>query len=76
MIDFVFDWWVCVYVQPDDLMALVVVVLYDLLDRKFQPREPMKRAEEGLIKAVRQVEDSLCRSVRADLPCEKAFILY
>ncbi len=61
-------------VQPDDLMALVVVVLYDLLDRKFQPRKPMKRAEEGLIKEVRQVEDSLCRSVRADLPCEK--VLY
>ncbi|XP_018949796.1 putative methyltransferase NSUN7 [Cyprinus carpio] len=47
--------------MPDDLMALVVVVLCDLLDRKFQPREPMKRAEEGLIKEVRQVEDSLCR---------------
>lgn len=62
-----------VCVQPDDLMALVVVVLCDLLDRKFQPREPMKRAEEGLIKEVRQVEDSLCRSVRAGLPCENAF---
>ncbi|XP_026059780.1 putative methyltransferase NSUN7 [Carassius auratus] len=47
--------------MPDDLMALVVVVLCDLLDRKFQPREPMQRAEEGLIKEVRQVEDSLCR---------------
>ncbi|XP_073698757.1 putative methyltransferase NSUN7 [Garra rufa] len=46
--------------MPDDLMALVVVVLYDLLDRKFQPREPMKRAEEA-IKEVREVEDSLCR---------------
>ncbi|XP_051766687.1 putative methyltransferase NSUN7 [Ctenopharyngodon idella] len=47
--------------MPDDLMALVVVILYDLLDRKFQPREPMKRVEEGLIKEVRQVEDSLYR---------------
>ncbi|XP_067297885.1 putative methyltransferase NSUN7 isoform X2 [Pseudorasbora parva] len=47
--------------MPDDLMALVVVVLYDLLDRKFQPREPMNRVEEGLIKEVRQVEDSLYR---------------
>ncbi|KAL1282515.1 hypothetical protein QQF64_001318 [Cirrhinus molitorella] len=46
--------------MPDDLMALVVVVLFDLLDRKFQPREPMKRAEEA-IKVVREVEDSLCR---------------
>ncbi|XDV14860.1 hypothetical protein PO909_015036 [Leuciscus waleckii] len=47
--------------MPDDLMALVVVVLYDLLDRKFEPREPIKRVEEGLIKEVRQVEDSLYR---------------
>jgi len=44
-------------------MALVVVVLYELLDRKFEPREPIKRVEEGLIKEVRQVEDSLYRSV-------------
>ncbi|KAK7166444.1 hypothetical protein R3I93_006270 [Phoxinus phoxinus] len=47
--------------MPDDLMALVVVILYDLLDRKFEPREPIKRVEEGLIKEVRQVEDSLYR---------------
>ncbi|XP_056112867.1 putative methyltransferase NSUN7 [Rhinichthys klamathensis goyatoka] len=47
--------------MPDDLMALVMVVLYDLLDRKFEPREPIKRVEEGLIKEVRQVEDSLYR---------------
>nr|XP_055061517.1 putative methyltransferase NSUN7 [Misgurnus anguillicaudatus] len=46
---------------PDDLMALVMVLLYDLLNRKFQPREPMKKAEGGLIKEVRQVEDSLYR---------------
>lgn len=54
---------VCVYVQPDDLMALVVVLLYDLMDRKFQPREPMIRGGEGLIKEVRQVEDTLYRLV-------------
>ncbi|KAI7811242.1 putative methyltransferase NSUN7 [Triplophysa rosa] len=41
-------------------MALVVVLLYDLMDRKFQPREPMIRGE-GLIKEVRQVEDRLHR---------------
>lgn len=70
------DWLFDVFVQPDDLMALVVVILYDLLDRKFQPREPMKRVEEGLIKEVRQVEDSLYRSVWAGLPCKNSFILY
>ncbi|XP_076848611.1 putative methyltransferase NSUN7 isoform X3 [Brachyhypopomus gauderio] len=31
--------------MPDDLMALVVVMLYDFQDRKFQSREPM--AEDG-----------------------------
>ncbi|XP_043103799.1 putative methyltransferase NSUN7 [Puntigrus tetrazona] len=46
---------------PDDLMALVAVIFFDLLDRKFQPREPIYRAEEGLIKDVREVENSLCR---------------
>lgn len=53
---------VCIYVQPDDLMALVVVLLYDLMERKFQPREPLIRGE-GLIKEVRQVEDRLHRLV-------------
>ncbi|XP_056589704.1 putative methyltransferase NSUN7 [Triplophysa dalaica] len=46
--------------MPDDLMALVVVLLYDLMERKFQPREPLIRGE-GLIKEVRQVEDRLRR---------------
>ncbi|XP_051558204.1 putative methyltransferase NSUN7 [Myxocyprinus asiaticus] len=47
--------------MPDDLMALVVVILYDLLDRKFQTRESIKTTGEGLMNKVRQVEDSLYR---------------
>ncbi|XP_051983582.1 putative methyltransferase NSUN7 [Xyrauchen texanus] len=47
--------------MPDGLMALVVVILYDLLDRKFQPRDSIKRAGEGLMKEVRHVEDILYR---------------
>ncbi|XP_056316381.1 putative methyltransferase NSUN7 [Danio aesculapii] len=47
--------------MPDDLMGLVVVMLYDLLDRKFQPRRPINRTEKRFIKDVRQVEDGLCR---------------
>lgn len=49
------------YVQPDDLMALAMVMLYDLQDRKFQPREPMRGEGEGAVEEVRLVEDSLFR---------------
>ncbi|XP_053533484.1 putative methyltransferase NSUN7 isoform X5 [Ictalurus punctatus] len=47
--------------MPDDLMALAMVMLYDLQDRKFQPREPMTGEGEGLVEEVRLVEDSLFR---------------
>lgn len=42
-------------------MALVMVMLYDLQDRKFQPREPMTGEGEGLVEEVKLVEDSLFR---------------
>ncbi|XP_037388465.1 putative methyltransferase NSUN7 [Pygocentrus nattereri] len=45
--------------MPDDLMSLVVVMLYDLQDRKFQPREPVIGEGEGFIEEVRRVENSL-----------------
>ncbi|XP_072525651.1 putative methyltransferase NSUN7 [Salminus brasiliensis] len=45
--------------MPDDLMSLVVVMLYDLQDRKFQPREPMSGEGEEPIEEVRRVESSL-----------------
>ncbi|KAI5087742.1 putative methyltransferase NSUN7, partial [Silurus meridionalis] len=44
-----------------DLMALAMVMLYDVHDRKFQPREPMTGEGEGLIEDVRLVEESLYR---------------
>ncbi|XP_036439293.1 putative methyltransferase NSUN7 [Colossoma macropomum] len=44
---------------PDDLTSLVVVMLYDLQDRKFQPREPLTGEGEGPIEEVRRVENSL-----------------
>ncbi|KAF5891751.1 putative methyltransferase NSUN7, partial [Clarias magur] len=47
--------------QPDDLMALAMVMLYDLQDRKFQPRPPMIREGEEPVEEVRLVEDSLFR---------------
>ncbi|KAF4071613.1 hypothetical protein AMELA_G00275360 [Ameiurus melas] len=47
--------------MPDDLMALAMVMLYDLQDRKFQPREPMTGEGEGPVEEVRLVEDSLFR---------------
>ncbi|XP_026798992.3 putative methyltransferase NSUN7 [Pangasianodon hypophthalmus] len=46
---------------PDDLMALAMVMLYDLQDRKFQPREPMTGEGEGPVEEVRLMEDSLFR---------------
>ncbi|TSO98577.1 putative 28S rRNA (cytosine-C(5))-methyltransferase [Bagarius yarrelli] len=46
---------------PDDLMVLVMVMLYDLQDRKFLPREPMAGKGEGPVEEVRLVEDSLFR---------------
>ncbi|XP_053335469.1 putative methyltransferase NSUN7 [Clarias gariepinus] len=46
---------------PDDLMALAMVMLYDLQDRKFQPRKPMTREGEKPVEEVRLVEDSLVR---------------
>lgn len=36
-------------VLPDDLMVLVMVMLYDLQDRKFQPRELLAGEQEGPI---------------------------
>ncbi|KAL7841299.1 hypothetical protein SRHO_G00249900 [Serrasalmus rhombeus] len=57
--------------MPDDLMSLVVVMLYDLQDRKFQPREPVTGEGEGFIEEVRRVESSLfsteevCETLRA-----------
>ncbi|KAL6466902.1 hypothetical protein MHYP_G00247060 [Metynnis hypsauchen] len=57
--------------MPDDLMSLVVVMLYDLQDRKFQPREPVTGEGEGFIEEVRRVENSLfsteevCETLRA-----------
>ncbi|XP_062874826.1 putative methyltransferase NSUN7 isoform X2 [Trichomycterus rosablanca] len=53
----------CFYMNkpvPDDLMSLVVVMLYDLQDRKFLPREPPSRDEETEPE-VRQVEECLLR---------------
>ncbi|XP_062865240.1 putative methyltransferase NSUN7 [Trichomycterus rosablanca] len=45
---------------PDDLMPLVLVMLYDLQDRKFQPREA--GTEGGVcVGDVREVEESLHR---------------
>ncbi|XP_030644178.1 putative methyltransferase NSUN7 [Chanos chanos] len=46
---------------PEDLMALVVVMLYDLMDRKFLLREPIAVEGEETIEEVREVESSLCR---------------
>lgn len=42
-------------------MALAMVMMYDLQDRKFQPREPMTGEEEEPVQEVRLVEDSLFR---------------
>lgn len=41
-----------------------MVMLYDLQDRKFQPREPMAGEREGPVEEVRLVEDSLFRFMR------------
>ncbi|GAA6109438.1 putative methyltransferase NSUN7, partial [Tachysurus ichikawai] len=46
---------------PDDLMDLAMVMLYDLQDRKFLPREPMTGEEEGPVEEVRLMEDGLFR---------------
>ncbi|KAK1792549.1 hypothetical protein P4O66_012487 [Electrophorus voltai] len=45
--------------MPDDLTALVVVMLYDFQDRKFQSWEPIPEDGEDLFKEVRRVEGSL-----------------
>ncbi|KAG7313950.1 hypothetical protein KOW79_022446 [Hemibagrus wyckioides] len=47
---------------PDDLLALAMVMLYDLQDRKFLPRELMTGDEDESVDEVRLVEDSLFRS--------------
>ncbi|KAL0974087.1 hypothetical protein UPYG_G00215230 [Umbra pygmaea] len=51
----------CFYLSqpmPDDQMCLVAVMLYDLLDRKFLPRE---HQEMEVLKEVREVENVLFR---------------
>uniref|UniRef100_A0A4W4H5M7 NOL1/NOP2/NSUN 5/7 ferredoxin-like domain-containing protein n=1 Tax=Electrophorus electricus TaxID=8005 RepID=A0A4W4H5M7_ELEEL len=47
--------------MPDGLTALVVVMLYDFQDRKFQSWEPIPEDGEDLFKEVRRVEGSLFR---------------
>ncbi|KAG9259604.1 putative methyltransferase NSUN7, partial [Astyanax mexicanus] len=56
---------------PDDLMPLAIVMLYDLQDRKFQPREPMTVEGEEPVEEVRRVESSLF-SFRRKLEAELA----
>ncbi|KAI4905734.1 hypothetical protein NFI96_012687 [Prochilodus magdalenae] len=57
--------------MPDDLMSLVVVMLYDFQDRKFQPRESVARDGVVPVEEVRRVESSLfsveevCETLRA-----------
>ncbi|KAL2098222.1 hypothetical protein ACEWY4_007429 [Coilia grayii] len=45
---------------PNDLMSLVMVMLFDLVDRKFLPREAV-RDERGPVQDVKQVEACLLR---------------
>lgn len=48
--------------QPDDLMSLVVVMLYDLQDHKFLPRKrPANREMQEEVPKVREVENCLLR---------------
>lgn len=48
--------------QPDDLMSLVAVMLYDLQDRKFLPRErPTIPDKQEDVAKVREVENCLLR---------------
>nr|XP_043896001.1 putative methyltransferase NSUN7 isoform X1 [Solea senegalensis] len=44
---------------PDDEMGLVAILLYDLQDRKFLPREPHE--EEDIVQEVRDIENYLLR---------------
>ncbi|KAK3552864.1 hypothetical protein QTP86_024271 [Hemibagrus guttatus] len=47
---------------PDDLMSLVVVILYDLQDRKFLPRkQPANQEMQEEVAKVREVENCLLR---------------
>ncbi|XP_048102654.1 putative methyltransferase NSUN7 [Alosa alosa] len=46
---------------PDDLMGLVMVMLFDLMDRKFLPREPIRADKEDPMGEVKQVEACLLR---------------
>ncbi|XP_017339057.1 putative methyltransferase NSUN7 isoform X1 [Ictalurus punctatus] len=47
---------------PDDLMSLVAVMLYDLQDRKFLPRErPANQDKQEEVAQVREVENCLLR---------------
>ncbi|XP_063075913.1 putative methyltransferase NSUN7 [Engraulis encrasicolus] len=46
---------------PDDLMGLVMVMLFDLVERKFLPRETVRGDERGPVQDVKQVEASLLR---------------
>lgn len=48
-----------IFLQPDDLTSLVVVILYDLQDRKFEPR--YNTDDEEPIAEVQEVENYLYR---------------
>ncbi|KAG9263776.1 putative methyltransferase NSUN7 [Astyanax mexicanus] len=55
----------CFYLSqplPEEMMSLVAVMLYDLQDRRFLPRElPANHAEEEIEPDVREVEECLLR---------------
>ncbi|XP_028833750.1 putative methyltransferase NSUN7 isoform X2 [Denticeps clupeoides] len=51
------------FLQPDDLMPLVIVMLFDLMDRKFQPTKQIvcDEVEVEPMEEVLQVQLCLCR---------------
>lgn len=51
--------------QPDELTSLLVVMLYDLQDRKFQNRKIF--AEEELVAEVQEIGDYLYRYMCKEL---------